>query len=57
MNKLRIAVIGCGRIAEVYASAFEKLKDQCQIVLAVDKHLDRAKFLPDNSPAAFLLTK
>lgn len=50
MNKLRIAVIGCGRIAEVYASAFEKLKDQCQIVLAVDKHLDRAEVFAGQFP-------
>lgn len=43
MNKLRVAVIGCGRIASVYASAFCNLKEQCQPVLAVDKHLDRAE--------------
>lgn len=43
MNKLRIGVIGCGRIYQVYREAFDKLADQIQLVLAVDKELERAK--------------
>ncbi len=43
MSKLRIAVIGCGRIASVYGDAFLNLKDECQPVLAVDKVFSRAE--------------
>lgn len=50
MRKLRIAVIGCGRISSVYASAFFNLGKQCQPVLAVDKHLDRAEAFAGQFP-------
>ncbi len=43
MGKLRIAVIGCGRIAEVYASAFRHLEKEIDLILAVDKVKERAK--------------
>ena len=43
MKKLRIAVIGCGRIAAVYASAFQHLADEIDLVLAVDKVKERAE--------------
>ena len=43
MKKLRVAVLGCGRIAAVYKSALEHLDGLCEVVLAMDKHLDRAQ--------------
>lgn len=43
MKKLRIAVIGCGRIYRVYREAFSQLKDEMELVLAVDKERQRAE--------------
>lgn len=43
MEKLRIAVIGCGRIAAIYQEAFLKLQDEMQLVLAMDKVDERAQ--------------
>ena len=43
MKKLRVAVIGCGRIAAVYKSALLHLQDQCEVVLAMDKDPARAR--------------
>lgn len=45
MKKLRVAVIGCGRIVSVYEEAFYKLKEETEVVLAMDKVLDRAEKL------------
>lgn len=52
MEKLRIAVIGCGRIAAVYQTAFEHLREQAQVVLAVDKAADRAQAFAAQFPGA-----
>lgn len=43
MKKLRIAVIGCGRIATVYKEAFRHLADEIELVFAVDKVKERAE--------------
>lgn len=43
MKKLSVAVIGCGRIAQVYLDIFEKLSDQIDVIAAVDKELDKAQ--------------
>lgn len=43
MKKLRVAVMGCGRIAAVYKTALQNLSDQCQVVLAMDKDPARAR--------------
>ncbi len=43
MKKLRIGVMGCGRIYQVYREAFEKLAGEMELVLAVDKELPRAE--------------
>ena len=43
MKKLRIAVIGCGRIAAIYKEAFSHLTDEIELVLAVDKVKERAE--------------
>ncbi|GKX27582.1 dehydrogenase [Vallitalea longa] len=43
MKKLRIGIIGCGRISVVYKEVFKKCSDQIEVAFAVDKVLDRAK--------------
>lgn len=50
MKKLRIAVIGCGRIASVYEGAFDKLQEEAEVVLAMDKVLSRATELAEKFP-------
>lgn len=43
MGKLKIAIIGCGRISVVYKEAFKNLSDTIEVRFAVDKVLDRAE--------------
>ncbi len=43
MNKLRICMVGCGRIAEVYRQVFKELKDELEVVFAVDTDITKAK--------------
>ncbi len=43
MNKLRIAIVGCGRISICYEDAFKKLSDQAELVYAIDKDLEKAQ--------------
>lgn len=43
MRRLRVAIIGCGRISVCYAEAFRRLSDKMQLVIAVDKVTDKAK--------------
>lgn len=43
MKRLRIAMIGCGRISQVYKESFKHLEDQVEVKYAVDVKLDRAK--------------
>ncbi|NMA96466.1 MAG: Gfo/Idh/MocA family oxidoreductase, partial [Clostridiales bacterium] len=39
----KIAMIGCGRISGVYKNAFKALKDEVELVFAVDKDIEKAK--------------
>jgi len=50
MKHLRIAVIGCGRIASVYEGAFYKLQEEAEVVLTMDKVLARATALAEKFP-------
>lgn len=50
MEKLRIAVLGCGRIVSVYEEAFYKLKEEAEVVLAMDKVLQRAETFAEKFP-------
>lgn len=43
MKKLRVAIMGCGRISASYARAFQELSDMAELVCAVDKDEDRAR--------------
>lgn len=37
MKKLKVAIVGCGRISVSYADAFHRLSDEAELVYAVDK--------------------
>lgn len=50
MKKLRIAVIGCGRISSVYIDAFHHMANEIDVVLAVDKVRERAEALAAQFP-------
>ena len=43
MRKLRVALVGCGRISVCYKDAFHRLSDQMELVWAVDKDIEKAK--------------
>lgn len=43
MEKIRVGVIGCGRISVVYMEAWQRLSEEIEVVFAVDKVADRAK--------------
>lgn len=43
MKKLRVAIVGCGRIAELYKEVFKELSDRVEVVYAVDIDIERAK--------------
>ena len=45
MEKIKAGIIGCGRISSVYKAAFENLRDEVELVFAVDKELSRAEKL------------
>ncbi len=48
MAKLKVAIVGCGRIAEVYRKAFQKCQDLVEVRFAVDKRGERAEtFMKD----------
>jgi UDP-N-acetyl-2-amino-2-deoxyglucuronate dehydrogenase len=42
MRKLKVGIVGCGRIAGVYHNAFEKCRDLIEVKYAVDKVPERA---------------
>lgn len=50
MEPLRIAVLGCGRIARVYMQAFRNIGSEIKIVLAFDKVLERAEIFAGEFP-------
>lgn len=43
MKKLRVAMIGCGRISEMYSAVFKQLDDKVEVVFAVDIDKDKAQ--------------
>lgn len=43
MKKLRVAIVGCGRISVCYEDAFHKLDNLVELCCAVDKDLEKAK--------------
>ena len=45
MEKIKAGIIGCGRISSVYRAVFENMKEEAELVFAVDKELSRAEQL------------
>ena len=43
MKKLKVAIIGCGRISVCYSDAFLKLSDLMELTYAVDADAKKAK--------------
>lgn len=43
MRKLRVAIVGCGRISVCYTDAFRRLADEVELVCAVDKKIEKAQ--------------
>ena len=43
MDKLKLAIVGCGRISDCYRDVFQKLSDSVSVVYAVDKDIEKAK--------------
>lgn len=50
MSKLRVTVIGCGRISVTYAQAFRELQEEVQVCFAVDKVKERAQAFAQQFP-------
>lgn len=50
MDRLRIAVIGCGRITSAYLPALKNIGADVQLVLAMDKYLERAQSFSAHFP-------
>lgn len=48
MKKLKVAVVGCGRIAISYISAFQKLEHKVEVVYAVDREAEKAIVFAQN---------
>ena len=48
MSKLRVGIVGCGRISIMYKLAFQNLSDRIEVVIAVDKDLEKAKAFAAN---------
>ena len=51
-RRLRVAVVGCGRIARHHASAYAKVADRFEIVAFVDRDLDRARLFAEEHGGA-----
>lgn len=43
MSKLKVAIVGCGRISGVYREAFKELNKDVEVLYAVDTKIDRAR--------------
>lgn len=43
MEKLKVGIVGCGRISVMYRIAFQALASQIEVVIAVDKDIEKAK--------------
>ncbi|MFQ9153171.1 MAG: ROK family protein [Blautia sp.] len=53
MKKLKIAIVGCGRISVSYADSFRRLADEIELVYAVDKVPEKAKQFADEFGCAW----
>lgn len=53
MKKLRVAIVGCGRISVCYIDAFCRLSDMVEVVYAVDKDIEKAKKFAQNFSCSY----
>lgn len=53
MRKLRIAIMGCGRISASYAAAFRQLCETAELVCAVDTDLPKARAFAEPFGASY----
>lgn len=54
MDKLKVGIVGCGRISVVYKDVFQKCQSRIRVCYAVDKDLERAqKFASDFDGCAY----
>ncbi|MDQ0222604.1 Gfo/Idh/MocA family protein [Streptococcus moroccensis] len=56
MKELRIAVVGCGRIAQVYNEIFQKYPENIKVIAAVDIQIERAQAFAENFKGCVALT-
>ena len=47
MDKIRMAIVGCGFISDIHKHAFEQLRDKIEVVAAVDADIEKAKKLAE----------
>jgi predicted dehydrogenase len=55
-NKLKVAIIGCGRISVSYLDAFQKLADEIEVVAAIDIRPERAHAFAVHFPGCQVFT-
>lgn len=53
MKKLKVAIVGCGRISVCYEDAFRRLDELAEVVFAVDKDITLAKAFAEKSGCAY----
>jgi len=56
MDKVRLALIGCGGMAQAHARRFEKVRDRMQLVAAVDVIESKAQAVAEHFPGARAVT-
>lgn len=56
MSKLKIMMIGCGRIASVYKQSFKELQDQIQVLYAADIDIKKAQDFANDFESCIPLT-
>lgn len=50
MRKIKVAMIGCGRISQMYHEVFKRLGDEVEVAFAVDTDLQKAKKFAEDFP-------
>ena len=53
MRKLKVGIIGCGRISVVYKDAFKICSDLIEFKFAVDKVIERAQSFAEDFDCGF----
>jgi len=56
MERVRLALIGCGGMAQTHARRFEKVRDRMQLVAAVDVEEERAQAVAEHFEGARVVT-